>query len=108
MSQGNLKNINKTKKDFVNTKGKLYDTLDNKLSNLEATKSELERYKQALIERGITDEFEIAEYLQDYPINKKLQFVLHEMSLHDQLDAAIEFLDEVILRDDESVKGKKD
>lgn len=82
--------------ELKQTKDNLFKSLNEELGNIKATKTELEKYQQALKDKNIEQD-KIDKYVADYPINKKLQFILHEIGLHEQLDTAIEFLDKTLL-----------
>lgn len=93
--KGHEMKIKSVKKEFEETKEKLYETLNDKIEALVVTKEEIERYKQLLIEKKLpSDRIELE--LERYHILKKLDFVLNEDNVHKQLDTAISFLDHAI------------
>lgn len=93
--KGHEMKIESVKKEFEETKEKLYETLNDKIEALVVTKEEIERYKQLLIEKKLpSDRIELE--LERYHILKKLDFVLNEDNVHKQLDTAISFLDHAI------------
>lgn len=100
-------NIKKAHKEFKDTKHNLYTSLNEQLGNIVVTKSELEKYREGLKSKNISDD-KIEKYVKDYPITKRLQFILHEGQLHEQLDDAISFLDKAILYLTESDSNGKE
>lgn len=86
------------------TKGEFEETLETMMENFPeklAAIKELEETKEELkkIQEELKDEApEVIETATEtFHIRKKLQFVLNDLQVHKQVDAAIEFIDEQII-----------
>ena len=87
--------IQEVNQELKDTKESLYQTLNDKISQLEVTKEELEQYKKILQEKKLS-EARVEEELNRYHILKKIDFVINERAVHEQLDQCIDFLDKAI------------
>jgi len=88
-----LKNVKKALGEFKESKKTLPKSFDSHLENIKVTKEELEQLKEHYKE--------YPEYFRDreiglFNIKKKLQVVLNEKALHDNIDEAIKFLNELL------------
>lgn len=87
--------IQEVNQELKETKEKLYQTLDEKIGQILVTKEELEQYKKILQEKKLSEQ-RVQEELDRYHILKKIDFVINESAVHEQLDKCISFLDEAI------------
>lgn len=92
-----MKSVKEIKKEFEETKEDMFETLNDKLGNIKTTKKELQQFKAELLKRGYSAK-EANEEVAKYTINKKLNFVLRDIDIHNRLDDAIAFLDYAIKR----------
>ena len=81
-----------TKKELQTTKANLIKSFEDELGKIKATKKELEEYRKRLIADGVSS-IEAQKAVKNYPINKRLAFILQEKRIHENLDDAVEFLD---------------
>lgn len=105
-----MKTVKDTKIELQETKLNLITSFADQLEKIKATKKEIEAYRERLVADGV-NEIDIHKAVKDYPINKRLAFILQEKAIHKNLDDAIEFLDyiagELIKYDGEDAKGNK-
>ncbi len=87
--------IQEVNKELKETKEQLYQSLNDKIGQLEITKEELEQYKKILQEKKLSEK-RVEEELDRYHILKKVDFVINERAVHEQLDKCISFLDDAI------------
>lgn len=77
--------------ELKETKAQMQQSFDEQLGHIEVTKKELEELKARLEQYP---QYVIDREVKYYHIQKKLQVVLKEHNLYQQLDTAIQFLDE--------------
>lgn len=90
-----MKAIKDTKQELQETKSNLITSFGKELGKIKATKKELEAYRERLIADGVNT-VEIQRAVKNYPINKRLAFILQEKAIHENLDDAVKFLDFVM------------
>ena len=88
-----MKNVKEALEQFEESKETLPKSFDSHLENIKVTKEELEQLKEHYKD--------YPEYFRDreiglFNIKKKLQVVLNEKQLHDNIDEAIEFLNRLL------------
>lgn len=88
-----MKNMEKTRKLLNEGKRDLVKSFDSQLENVKATKEELEQFSEQLKD----EPKHIQEHIKKhYNIRKILQNVNKEADLHDEIDRAISFLDNLL------------
>ena len=89
----NKLNKESVKIELESTKQEMEASFDSQLGNITVTKEELEELRSKLSQYP---DYIIEREVKYYHINKKLQVALKERGLYEQLDAAIEFLGNLI------------
>lgn len=87
--------LKKNKQELEETDKKLYLTLPDQLKELTTTKEELEEFKQRLIEQNIPENIAAVE-AEKYNIRKRLNYLLSEAGIHEEIEIAIKVLDAAI------------
>ena len=77
-------------KELIETRELMINTLPEKLAQIEVTKDELKKLRDANLHKN---EIEFKESVQMFHIGKKLTAILQDANITKQIDAAIEHLE---------------